>query len=167
MKRDLVGQKFGRLEVLNLACPDPATRNRRWTCMCACGMTELVWESNLIRGHKKSCGCLHKFADGVFAQNQVLDSYRRGARKRGLCWGLSKEQALILMANPCFYCSSSPSNRASTPTGSFVYNGIDRRDNLQGYLLTNCVACCRVCNIMKQDLTVEDFLAHVHRIAAN
>ena len=42
--------------------------------------------------------------------------------------------------------------------GEFIYNGIDRVDNLMGYTLNNVVACCKNCNTMKKDLNKEEFL---------
>ena len=54
---DLVGQKFGRLTVLEHVC------NRKWRCRCECGKETIVEACHLKNGHTKSCGCLrHKQA---------------------------------------------------------------------------------------------------------
>jgi len=163
-QRNLVGQKFGRLRVCSLTTPDPKTRNRRWMCVCECGENRPVWESALLRNHTKSCGCLHRFSKGVFAQNKVLYSYRVEAENRGLEWGLSNEQALGIMEQTCSYCDAVPSNLSKTTNGDFQYNGIDRVDNSLGYDEGNCVACCRVCNFMKGTMSREEFLSHIRRI---
>lgn len=52
---DLVGQKFGKLTVIEL---DPKQEGRRkWICKCECGNTTSVREYNLKSGNTKSCGC--------------------------------------------------------------------------------------------------------------
>ena len=58
-KRDLTGQRFGRLTVLRqVPVPEGLTQNDNWLCRCDCGTERVVLASNLIRGHTKSCGCL-------------------------------------------------------------------------------------------------------------
>jgi hypothetical protein len=37
-------------------------------------------------------------------------------------------------------------------------NGIDRADNALGYTVENSVSCCKICNIAKRDLTIEEFI---------
>ena len=53
---DLIGQKFGRLEVISSA----GRRNgrRRWCCRCVCNEIAEVALSDLRSGAIRSCGCL-------------------------------------------------------------------------------------------------------------
>lgn len=44
-------------------------------------------------------------------------------------------------------------------------NGIDRIDSSKGYSIDNCVPCCTMCNRMKLDYKLSDFINHVHKIA--
>ena len=37
-------------------------------------------------------------------------------------------------------------------------------DNTLGYTEDNCVTCCKICNRMKDTLTVEDFKEHIKTI---
>ena len=53
-KLDLVGQRFGRLTVLEAMPPESQK------CMCDCGNILNVRTSNLTNGNTKSCGCLQK-----------------------------------------------------------------------------------------------------------
>lgn len=56
MKRlDLIGKKFGRLEVI-----DFDSLENKWLCRCDCGNTNKVITSSLNRGNTRSCGCLLK-----------------------------------------------------------------------------------------------------------
>ena len=59
MKIDLVGQKFGRLVVLEEVGRD-IRRHVVWKCLCDCGTTVDVVARNLSRGNTQSCGCLQK-----------------------------------------------------------------------------------------------------------
>lgn len=59
--KDLTGQKFGRLTVIERA----GTNTRRgavWECRCECGNTTYVDTNSLTRTKKptRSCGCIHK-----------------------------------------------------------------------------------------------------------
>lgn len=64
MKKDLVGEKFGRLTVLRPVSKDslPPTKSRSkvYECLCDCGNTIYTRASLLRAGDKKSCGCLQK-----------------------------------------------------------------------------------------------------------
>lgn len=61
MKRlDLIGQRFGKLEVIAMAgIKNGATT---WLCKCSCGNETVVSVGDLRSGHTKSCGCLWKEA---------------------------------------------------------------------------------------------------------
>lgn len=57
--KDLTGQQFGRLTVIQMA----ETRTNgliNWECVCSCGNTVTVSRKNLITGATKSCGCLRR-----------------------------------------------------------------------------------------------------------
>jgi hypothetical protein len=56
---NLVGEKFGRLKVLEYA-GNNKHRSSLWLCKCDCGNEKIIKGRNLINGDTKSCGCLHK-----------------------------------------------------------------------------------------------------------
>lgn len=56
---NLIGQKFGRLLVIQKASPSKS-RGPRWLCKCDCGAFRIVSAYNLKTGKTQSCGCLHK-----------------------------------------------------------------------------------------------------------
>jgi len=58
---------------------------------------------------------------------------------------ISEEEFSELVKQECYYC------------GKKGTNGIDRVDNLQGYVLSNCVPCCKHYNYVKGDLSIKDF----------
>lgn len=53
--RDLSGQVFGRLTVLEKISPNGAAKYR---CKCSCGNETVVYGANLLKGHTSSCGCI-------------------------------------------------------------------------------------------------------------
>jgi len=81
-----------------------------------------------------------------------LASTKSGAKRRGLAWELSDSHALELIRSSCVYCGKAP------------INGIDRKDNSQGYLPDNTVACCSQCNRAKHVQSFATFLAYLDRI---
>jgi len=54
---NLIGQRFGRLLVLELVGIDK-WYNRKWLCQCDCGEEVIVLGSHLKNGNTKSCTCL-------------------------------------------------------------------------------------------------------------
>ena len=58
---DITGQRFGRLLVIKRA--ENGGRNRsktQWLCLCDCGNSKSIGQSELHRGSTYSCGCKHK-----------------------------------------------------------------------------------------------------------
>lgn len=76
------------------------------------------------------------------------------AKKRNLNVTLTKKQFEILIKKNCYYCNEKINK----------YNGIDRVDNTIGYHVMNCVTCCTICNRMKSNLSLEDFLNKIKSI---
>lgn len=65
VKKDLTGQVFGRLKVIEQTddyIEPNGTHRARWLCMCLCPEHNIrkVVEKDLLRGHTQSCGCLQK-----------------------------------------------------------------------------------------------------------
>jgi hypothetical protein len=88
-----------------------------------------------------------KYAWKVFVQN---------LRARVMESTLTRQQHDAICLGSCEYCG-----REAIPT-----NGIDRVDNLIGYVDGNVVSCCKTCNYMKGTLCRESFIEQVARIAA-
>ena len=67
--KNLIGQKFGRLLVVDRAENDEYGR-AMWICSCDCGNQELiiVRSQHLIRGSIKSCGCLSREREDLTGQ---------------------------------------------------------------------------------------------------
>lgn len=59
MIKDLIGERFDRLIVIEFAGKDQ-NRNNKWKCKCDCGNIKIIRESSLINKDTKSCGCFRK-----------------------------------------------------------------------------------------------------------
>lgn len=83
--------------------------------------------------------------------------------KGGYIFELSVEEVSLLCQQLCSYCGKEPSQVLSS-FPNFKYNGIDRVDNSLGYVEGNCAPCCKLCNRMKDVLSVDDFKEHIKTI---
>lgn len=66
--RDLKGQKFSMLTVLELDKNERKTKSRsaKWICQCDCGKIVSVFGQSLISGLQKSCGCFNRSSASKF-----------------------------------------------------------------------------------------------------
>ena len=81
--RNLKGQKFGRLTVLERDCLEPKGRVR-WICKCSCGNYATVASSDLITNHTQSCGCIHR----EMMKNKQFKHGLEGTRLYGIWCGM-------------------------------------------------------------------------------
>lgn len=97
--------------------------------------------------------------------NAHFGHYKVSARNRGHSFELTRDEFKSIIVLSCHYCGSEAKERVfKNLAGSFSRNGIDRVDSSQGYVLSNCVPCCRRCNEMKKDTKKHEFLAQVKAI---
>lgn len=175
---DLSGRKFGRLYVPPQKPRRVQSRNETWwKVYCDCGNREHETTSGSLKsGDAQSCGCLRNQLSSLRQTKPYGESacrtkwgiYKFQAKERGIPFALHYEVFKSLTKQNCRYCGTAPSQIAKkcyrvggTP---YVYNGIDRIDNDQGYTVDNCVACCKTCNGMKSNHDLEFFLRHIRRI---
>jgi len=104
---------------------------------------------------------------GESAKKKVIQRYKRSAKYRGLYFLLTTKEISDLFKKKCYYCGSPPSNNCKhgKGNGSFVYSGVDRKDNKIGYISKNCVPCCDICNKAKRNLDYQDFIDWIYRIS--
>lgn len=188
-----IGDVYGSLTVISSTYSK--TRNgssqHRWVCRCECG-TIVARRVTHLKHKNPSCGCKrrkniktesgsHKHPQDA-SVNALISRMFHNAKTRGLEWELTKEQAMVLVFQDCYYCGDHPSQiytpYASKRSGKYMtgvseervknstikYNGIDRVDNSLGYTPLNCRPCCFTCNRAKGGMTESDFLAWVARI---
>lgn len=176
-KWDLLDKKFGSLTVIERI---PGEKPK-WLCQCDCG-NEYTWTTNqLIKKNSHHCGCKKselarrsaKARSGTFSTkasvNNLINSYRVGAKRRRYTWDLTPERAEELFSSNCYYCNAKPSNvsQGTISSPDFIYNGIDRYDNEKGYIEGNVVPCCTNCNKAKLIMHGDDYIKLAKAIAYN
>lgn len=183
--KNRIGEKYGRLTVISFAGRNEYSIKQKtvlWNCKCDCGTeNHLVHARNLVSGRVQSCGCLaveqsrkagisRALPVGIAAQKRIYNKYINGAKQRNLTFDLDFNHFLTLITSNCHYCNSSPrgftiAHRRFLDNEKLVHNGIDRIDSAIGYIVSNCVPCCKYCNFAKYDLSVDDFKNHIKKIA--
>lgn len=142
---------------------------------CECGNLKEVAGPNLVSGNTQSCGCLLKEAivgnnfnkrvsDREALLTYTFNSFRSSANRREIPFNLTKEQVESFIYQPCHYCGTVGGNTFKKSVHELSYNGLDRLDSHKDYSLENCVACCKHCNTMKNEYSIEDFFKQIQLI---
>lgn len=171
--KDLSGQRFGRLVVLEYVGRRGNGREQRpfFLCRCDCGNQKEINGHSLSMGVSRSCGCLHKETSrrnginsplslprGESSFNALFRLYKNSANKRGIYFNLEEKIFKELTSGNCFYCGTPPLQelrvRGKNKGTPYMYNGIDRVDTSIGYIDGNVVPCCGTCNSSKGYVTV-------------
>ena len=175
MKRlELIGRVFNRLTVIQKA--DIKSNRTFWICQCSCdGLYSIFCGKSLTGGNIQSCGCLRRetaqtnakmmtaantLPPGEASFNLLYAIYKFHAERRKIPFELAKFQFRLLTEDVCFYCGAVPSqiHRNRSCKGDYIYNGVDRKINSLGYTVENSVSCCGTCNVMKMEMSVDDFI---------
>ena len=164
------GMKIGELTLLQEIKGKDKLYNY-WECSCSCGNTTVVRCGHLkqvrrCRKHPKGFS-LPKGHSGL---HSLYQQYKSRAISCDRDMTLSLDQFLELTSSNCYYCGTPPSQISNgTHRGrlqamehsKYIYNGIDRIDNDVGYTLSNCVPCCKFCNMAKHTRSKEQFISWV------
>jgi hypothetical protein len=79
------------------------------------------------------------------SMKRLYKAYVRRCRRRNIFWELTMEQFQMITQKPCSYCKCPPTQQSR----NYIYNGIDRKNDRQGYTLENSVPSCGMCNMIK------------------
>ncbi|MFH2018621.1 MAG: hypothetical protein ABII98_01375, partial [bacterium] len=154
IKNNFIGKRFGKLLIIKRMGVSK-DRSLIWEARCDCGNVIKIASKYLLSGGTKSCGCLRKIEKGEANFNKLYSGYKNSAQKRGLAFLLSKDEFRKIIGENCSYCGIEPKQKLNRrfSNGEYLFNGIDRRDNLLGYTKKNSLPCCFVCNRAKGDMT--------------
>ncbi len=83
-------------------------------------------------------------------------AYKSSAKKRDIEFRLSEEQFNSFWQKPCTYCGT-----------SIETIGLDRMDNIKGYLMENVTPCCYGCNRRKGDIPFDEWNKWMANITAH
>jgi hypothetical protein len=159
-------------------------------CLARCNYCNTIKEVGLPslfqNGSKSCCGLSRRKEPGLVSVRSQYNSYRNNARNRGIDFDLSFLDFKYLIFSNCYYCKTSPSRyynhytnkngnikkryRASSENvklSTIYVNGVDRANNNLGYISSNCVPCCSICNTRKKDASEKEFLDWVLSVYNN
>lgn len=136
IKKDIVGQKFGKLLVLDEYEKIP--NGTKWKCKCECGNEIYVYRGKLTTGHTKSCGCLNSTLQG--RSNHRLYKTWWGIKER--CYSPTHASYHNYGAKGIVLCDEWQDFNAfylwAMESGYDDSLSIDRKDSKGNYEPTNC-----------------------------
>ena len=177
-KKDETGKIYGKWTVLSESTKVTKSQTIYWHCQCSCGKLKDVLGTSLRNDSSTSCGC-YKPSPGAVPESiyqKHYRSYKFGAKRKTNTYdfSLTFEDYKTLVHQSCYYCGQEPydvkflynrkSKKEKSLDISIKINGIDRVDNSKGYIIENCVSCCKMCNLMKLSDSEELFLNQIKLI---
>ena len=183
--KNLEGMRFNRIvmgPLIGHTLYGSSKRKPVYDATCDCGNKFQVRGADVKANLIRSCGCFAKEQTVVFNKetktkvawctfSSVWQSYKQGAKVRGLAFELDKNYFYALTQKKCCYCGTKPSQvrkpREAKKLSSYIYNGIDRLDSSVGYVRGNCVPCCGTCNMMKREMDFQFWISHMRKILKN
>ena len=166
-EKDWSGFKFGKLTVIKKVS-GLGNHASKHLCKCDCGRDHIAWGGSLHSGGVKSCGCIRSKTDEEKCLVISYGHYKKRAEKSNLKFEIKLEEFKKIIFQPCVYCGEIESNTTKRKmmdrTIKLNHNGIDRVDNDKGYILENCVSCCKICNLMKRDLSYNQWMEKMKKI---
>jgi hypothetical protein len=158
-KSNLLDKRFGHVTVISEYPNDGEWV--QWLCRCDCGKEVVRRAQNLIRGCGLSCGCSH----GNRKYDPVKSSAMYIFKANYADTDMTIDQFMEISKRNCYYCDCPPTNSYASKSGAiFIYNGLDRVDSSLPHLLSNCVPCCNLCNKMKWDMSMEEFISRMKKV---
>lgn len=168
-KDNNIGKQFNFLTILDRG-PDHVVKSgkfKTYLCKCECGNELFIRATYVINSKKRDCGCKKLLTKDKRAITRTLNRYKTSANERGYDFKLTRSEFEELIFSDCYYCGTEPSQKRIAGKSEIMINGVDRKNNKQGYTQKNCIPCCKVCNMMKSNLGYKDFLKHLKKIAIN
>lgn len=97
------------------------------------------------------------------SMKRLWKRYARQCRRRNVYWELDLELFQKLTSLACDYCGKPPMQKSR----SYTYNGLDRKNNKQGYTKENVTPCCSECNFIKGKLLTHEEMKVVGQALTN
>jgi hypothetical protein len=176
-ERKWIGKIIGNMEVLSYG----EYKNGRHLCKTKCLRCGSISNRRVDRISKKPIYCKNCKTDACKQYNHLETAFnnqykaiKSNALSRKIEFNLSKKEVFRIINENCFYCGQEPciNNNSkygtkARKTSEYKSNGIDRIDSSKPYNIDNVVACCSVCNLMKNKFSKELFFEKVALIYNN
>lgn len=164
-RKNLIGQRFGRLVVIQQIPKKTKSYNARWwLCKCDCGnFTETITHS-LTNGSTFTCGCSrfgensHQWKGYKCISGKFWSLLKHSAQRRHIKVEISKEYAYSVLEKQKFTCALT-----GVPIQIHVRNksnsaSIDRIDSTKGYVNNNIQWVHKRVNKMKMEYDQKEFI---------
>lgn len=179
--QERVGCRFDKLVVLDVQ--SKLAKDGKYIyyfgCKCDCGNIKIILCSSVIRGSTTSCGCRKDQYSKITGENssqftgykeirgKTLNTIQRRANKRGYTFDLLPEKLWDIFLKQDRKCALSG---IDIQFGRSEYNtettaSLDRIDSTKGYVLDNVQWVHKTINLMKNVLSVEDFVMFCKKVA--
>lgn len=173
-RKFLCGEKIGVWDVIEFV-EHRSNGHYYWKVQCINCKAEWIKETSHIN---KQYGCRNcrQFSQGQTGLKNLFTTYNGHARRKSREFNLTIDEFQALTSGNCYFCNAKPSqviaNNARNPNkishwGDYTYNGIDRLDNTIGYIKSNCISCCGICNWAKSNRSVDEFKSYIRNICKN
>lgn len=104
-----------------------------------------------IDGHHPNCKeCKNRHR---WTPRGKYGAYKMAASQRNIKFDISFEEFKSFWKKPCEYCGS-----------EIKTIGLDRINSYFGYSIQNIKSCCKKCNYMKKDYSVEEWFEHMIKV---
>jgi hypothetical protein len=153
---DLTGHRFGKLLVTERDV-NTSHGETTWKCLCDCGKVNVVSSGCLRRRNSTSCGCYR--STQITRRNEgrpyfwIHTTVKNAAKISKREFTLTYDDILEFVKCPsCHYCGEPIiwNIHQKTNSKSHGYH-LDRKNNSVGYVKSNCVVCCSLCNSIKSN----------------
>lgn len=162
-------KKYGLLTPIDRAPNNPKRKYQHyWNCKCDCGNPTVVRAANLVTGVTKSCGCLHRLRGSKHKDwkghgeiyKDFFTTIVRGANARKLPIDITIEQIwdLFLKQDRCCALTGLLLKFGETSKDRSITASLDRIDSNKGYTIDNVQWVHKVINMMKNNLSCDDFI---------
>lgn len=154
--RDLVGKRFGKLEVTSRKGSN-GDGEPLWQCLCACGKHHVTQGRLLLNGQSRSCGCNKKynnFRHGLSYTTEYARARHSKRKAHKLANGGSHTASEIRTTiesqnNKCYYCGKELISWHQDHKTPLSRGGSDD--------ISNIAISCPSCNLRKRDRTEKEF----------
>ena len=170
-REEMIGKRFGNLVVVEqIPKKEKSYGGRWWRCKCDCGGYKETITTSLTRGATSSCGCSRFGENSVSWKGYKSISgtfwiqLQHSAKKRRITFDISKEYAYSILESQKFQCALSGVPIELHSHGKETTASLDRIDSSNGYVNGNIQWVYKPLNIMKNDMSMEEFRGWCQKI---
>lgn len=182
---DFINKTFNKIKVISYSHQIKVGRNKRnyynVKCLNCNSETKMRDDKFTDKLPNNNCSICVKYCKGFGSSRKgsteavyknIYTRYKYSAKIRNYEFNLEYDKFKDIISKNCFYCGSKPIETLKSKTINKTdipvkHNGIDRVNNQLGYSEFNSLPCCSICNIMKRNLSFDDFIEHVSKIKNN